>query len=502
MGVIAAVAAAREAPEPLPVFLRRAEDAGGEAEPGAVVDQARTLLEQICVHLPAWRAAGIDPVGRLARLRACLPASRTRLYGELLAIFAELGDRHTRCLLPAPLAGRIAFLPFRVGELFAGGEQRLCVLGSATDEVKRGDLLVSWNGAPVGEEVRRQMALQLGANPEARRARTVQTLTFRPLDLLPPPAGEVVLENLATDGRMRTARLAWQVADASWLARHLSPLSGSEEDGGAPVESLRARRVETSSGTFGHLRVSSFQGRPEAFLETFRQALAAMSPDGLILDVRGCEDGVIPTGEQLLQLLTPGEIEPQRFQFRVTDLVLRLVRTHAALAAWRDAVETAARRSETYSAGRPLTPPEQANRVGQQYRGPVVLVVDALTYSTAEMLAAGFQDHGIGPVLGTARCTGGGGASTWSQATLFTLAGDEAFRPLSGAPVFRVAAQRCTRVRGERGRPVEGVGVAPDVLHLPTRRDLLEEDRDLMERAGRILARMRRGGGARRAVAG
>jgi C-terminal processing protease CtpA/Prc len=39
-------------------------------------------------------------------------------------------------------------------------------------------------------------------------------------------------------------------------------------------------------------------------------------------------------------------------------------------------------------------------RSGQKYFGPVILIIDALCYSTTDMFAAGFQDHNIGEVLG------------------------------------------------------------------------------------------------------
>jgi hypothetical protein len=481
-----------DGPESVSGFLERVDTACGE-EDAAVIDQARTLLEEACVHLPARRSSGVEPVGRLESLRGRLPATRARLYRELLSIFSELGDRHTRCCLPPPFAGRFAYVPLVVGELFAEGRPQLCVLWSDVENVRRGDILVSWNGAPVEEAIRDQMALQHGANPEARRAMAVQTLTFRPLDLLPPPDGGVAIEILSAQGRCR-ASLDWRVAEGAWLFAHYGPTAPEDLPGrGAAAEGFQARVVETSSGSFGCIRVASFNSRPEVFLEAFLAALSSLPPDGLILDLRGCETGIIATGEQLLQLFAEGPVEPQRFQFRVTDLVLRLVRRHASLAGWREAVEAAAQRGDTYSAGRPLTPPELANGVGRRYRGPVVILVDALTYSTAEMLAAGFQDHGIGTVLGTAPRTGGGGAAAWPQTTLFRLTGDEALRPLPGAPAFRVAVQRCARVGARAGRPIEELGVVPDTLHRMTRDDLLSHSRDLLEKAGEILVSRRRG---------
>lgn len=489
MTVLTAPRAPEPAAGPLAPLLEAAAEPCG-AELAAAVEQAATLLDQACVHLPGWNAQGIDPVARLRRLGGRPPATRGELYRGLLAIFAELGDQHTQCYLPEPFAASVAFLPFVVRDFHEHGRRRLLVVSSAVEAPRRGDLLLSWNGVPAERALEEHMALQLSAGEEARRGKALQTLTFRPLAWLPPPAAEeAVLEFAGGDGRRREVRLAWQVASSAWLKEHLTAALGEEGETGAP---LRAGRVETSHGTFGHLRVASFEERPAPFLAAFLAALEQMPPRGLILDLRGCEKGIIPTGEQLLQLFTPDKIEPLRFQFRVTPLVQHLVRTCPALHDWRDAVEAAVRRGEEYSEGRPLTSPEEANGVGRRYSGPVLVLADALTYSTAEMVAAGFQDHGIGPVLGTAGHTGGGGGSPWSQGTVCKLSGDEALRPLPGAPQIRVAVRRCRRSGARAGQPIEGVGVIPDGLHRPARADRLDGDVELMETAGRWLAEMGR----------
>ncbi|MFY0579583.1 S41 family peptidase [Cystobacter fuscus] len=210
---------------------------------------------------------------------------------------------------------------------------------------------------------------------------------------------EVTLECESPRGRGRTVRLDWHVAGASWLARHF-------EDRPAMRDGLSARTVKTSHGSFGYMRVSSLHGSPETFLNSFVQALESMPREGLILDMRSCEEGFVQLGERLLQLFTPRRIQPERFQFRVTELILRMVRSCTALSNWSEAVERAAARGQVFSESLPLTSEEEANSMGQRYHGPVVLLTNALTYSTAEMFAAGFQDHRIGPVVGTAPRTG------------------------------------------------------------------------------------------------
>jgi hypothetical protein len=68
----------------------------------------------------------------------------------------------------------------------------------------------------------------------------------------------------------------------------------------------------------------------------------------------------------------------------------------------------------TYSAGFPLTSDKRCNGIGQVYYGPVVLITDALSYSATDIFAAGFQDNGVGVVLGTDGNTRAGGANYWS----------------------------------------------------------------------------------------
>ncbi len=469
------------------LYERAGNSCGDECE--AVLEQAIALLEQACVHLPVEQGR-TDPIERLKRLRTQPPRTKEEFYGALLSIFSEFGDRHTHCRLPQPFADAVAFLPLIVREAFEDGERRLIVVRSLIDEVRRGDTLFSWDNVPAFEQVWSQMSFQLGANSEARCAKAVQTLTLRPLALMPPPVqDDVLLECVNAEGHRRKVSLKWQVArgsDLDLLFKSLPESANACED--STSDFLRPRVVETSHGTFGCVRVASLRARPELFLSSFMRVLESLLQDGLILDLRGCEDGVVPTAEQLLQLFTAQRIEPLSFQFRVTELTLQLVRNCPALHEWRDAVEEAARQGLRYSGWRTLTSSKRANGVGRRYAGPLVVLVDALTYSSAEMFAAGCQDHRIGTILGTARQTGGGGASAWNQSTIFKLSENEMFRPLPDAPTFRIAVRRCRRVRDNMGKTLQDVGVIPDALHRPTRNDIINDDADLYERAGKILA--------------
>lgn len=462
-------------------------------------EQAARLLEDAWVHLPGAMPGAMPGVMDEAmsaahgapRALRCLgagpPATEAGFHDALLAIFAALGDGHTQCYVTGARAGQLAFLPFLAREYVEDGQPRLAVTSSAIADLHRGDVVIAWNGAPVADVIARHMARQLAGNPEARRARAVQTLSFRPLDWLPlPGTDDVVLEVAAPDRPPRSVRATWQVAGGDWVKQRFAPYFGPDSGALAP-HGVRAGVVETASGSVGHLRIASFQCRPDHLLAAVLDALAALPADRLVVDVRGCEQGIIAAGEQLLQLFAAGPIEPQPFQFRITGLIRHIVGATPMLAEWRDAVEHAARRGERFSEPRPLTSREQANHVGRRYRGRVAVLCDALTYSTAEMLAAGFQDHGLGPVVGTAPRTGGGGASPWSQRTLHELSGQDRLRPLPGAPQYRIAVRQSHRVGAHRGVPLEAAGVVPDVLYRPTRGDVLHGDAGLFETLARLL---------------
>lgn len=52
---------------------------------------------------------------------------------------------------------------------------------------------------------------------------------------------------------------------------------------------------------------------------------------------------------------------------------------------------------------------------------------------------------------------------------------------------FRVSIRQCARVGRRAGLPVEDLGVRPDHRHEMTRRDLLEDNYDLILRAAALL---------------
>jgi hypothetical protein len=259
---------------------------------------------------------------------------------------------------------------------------------------------------------------------------------------------------------------------------------------------LGARSVTTSHGTFGHLRIFTFHMEGanageaiDAFRQEVARLLTLLPRDGLILDVRNNGGGYVFAGESLLQFFGPRPIQPEPTQFINTPTTAELCRKVASLGAWAESIESSIETGAQYSGGIPLYPAEFVNDIGQLYHGPVVLVTDAFCYSTTDFFAAGFQDAGIGKVLGVDGNTGAGGANVWEHSQLVSSWAGGPFKALPGGAMLRVALRRSLRV-GDRwgGQPVEDLGVIPDVRHEMTARDLMEGNVDLMEAAGAILA--------------
>nr|BFE78411.1 hypothetical protein GCM10020093_010120 [Planobispora longispora] len=491
---------------------------------------------------------------RLSRQTEALMDPEQVFHAELSEIFHSLRDLHTNYLLPQPFTGKIAYLPYQIEEYYRDGERHYAVTrivqGFSAPSFGPGAEVTHWNGVPIDRAVAVNAARFAGGNAAARHSRGLQSLTIRPLRLhVPPDEAWVALGYIGADGAARELREGWRVTDnlppfvdadelsTAALAQGLD--LGTDEIGRAvkmlfvpqavtPHETVdaaelttepaqpgadvptsmpavfRARSVATASGVFGHIRVFTFNvNDPDGFVREFVRLIGLLPQEGLVLDMRGNGGGHIFASEFLLQTLTPRPISPEPTQFITTPLNARICRQHEEnptgsidLGSWCPSMSQALETGAVYSGGFSITPADRANAIGQRYHGPVVLITDARCYSATDIFAAGFQDHRIGPVLGVDGNTGAGGANVWTHELLKLLlelpapAADSPYRPLPGQAGMRVSIRRTLRVHDLAGTPVEDLGVVPDHQHRMTRDDLLHDNRDLLERAGRLLAGM------------
>ncbi|KAB2341016.1 S41 family peptidase [Actinomadura rudentiformis] len=511
-----------------------------------IVRQALLILEQNYALLP-FKAAryGINPVQRLRLMQARLgrPGDQEpewRFHAELVDIFNSLRDLHTRYVLPRPFSDAVARLPFLLREFTEDGRRRYLVGRRIANEpelphesFRFGVEITHWSGVPIERAVERHAERFPGANPEARHARAVERFTVRSLGFGPPPDEDwVTVRYLDQDNKPQSVNLIWDVSsivpepaqlgmetplaydvEGMRITRTRTQLFAPEflaaEESGEPVDPgpegvtvspelatvFEARRVTAQGRVFGHLRIRSFSLPAtgiEGFVREFIRLLGELPQDGLVVDIRGNPGGAILASELCLQALTATAIEPEPAQFAATLLNLRICRANDIMAAWLPSMGQALETGAAYSAAIPFTPPELLAEVPQSYFGPVVLLTDARCYSAADIFAAGFQDNSIGPILGVDGNTGAGGGNVWRTANLLgslPAADDFPFRPLPSGADLSFVIRRLLRVGPNAGTPLEDYGVIPDERHITTRKDITNNDTDLMTAAATLLGK-------------
>lgn len=532
-------------------FLKEVQERRGltREERLRILDQIILLLEMNYVHLPLKRAMhAIDPIQRLKLLKYRLETKRKmedemQFHKRLLEIFASLRDIHTRYLLPTPFRRAVAFLPFLVEQYFhtdrKGNQvERFLVSRIATGQFrpdrttrqagaafKPGVELLYWNGVPIRRAIEINGEIQSGSNLDARFARGLDSLTIRPLRFsLPPDEEWVDITFRDLKNKTRTVRQNWLVYHTT--APRPSAKNSRNKRSSVDVQKTKINQVRRdlfaphdvpSQGDYGsvfytqvrtvrlpklgtqkvgYVRLYDFEvGAHGPFVDEFKRVITAegFPQDGLIIDVRGNPGGRIRAGERLLQLFTPRRIKPELFEFINTPLNLEICQTAPKgidLERWADSISEAVVTGATYSMGFPLTSEESCNDIGQVYHGPVLLITDALSYSTTDMFAAGFQDNEVGEILGTSDNTGAGGANVWDYADFMRNArkvSKAPFKPLPRDTGLRIAIRRSIRVGQREGRPLEELGISPNRRYYMTKRDLIGHNEDLINEAVRIL---------------
>ncbi|HZX55848.1 MAG TPA: S41 family peptidase, partial [Ilumatobacteraceae bacterium] len=511
-----------------------------------IITMFTSLLDGLYVHLPLKRAMyGIDPVQQLRRLH-----ERARLmtddafHREIGSILTNLRDAHTAYIAPSSLAGTAARLPFLVEQFGSDVDPRFIVSKIIPELVTdthfvEGAEIVEWNGVPIADAVRRRGESERGGRPDSAMARALDSLTFRPLGLGPPPDERWVIVGYRRreNEKLREHRFEWRfiypgpapdephptapAAAAAAIhpdralvrrAKKLSFNSGLWETerhdrvAGAGVDlaangwitgqfqdNVSARVVTAAGRDCGYLRLWSFElSDDDGFLDEVVRLLGQLPQDGLIVDLRGNPGGLIWGAERLLQLFTPKSISPTRFSIIASDLTRTMSdapQNRRSLSPWRRTLLDAVGTGEIYSQSVPITPVERCNDIGQVYGGPVVAVVDSTTYSAADLFAAGFADNGIGTVVSVGRATGAGGANVWWADTLNSvLAGTTSQLPrLPKGVSFTLSVRRATRIGASDGAPIEDVGIVGHRSYAMTRNDLLCGNVDLLTFCGRLI---------------
>jgi len=494
-----------------------------------ILDALSQTLENVYAHLPLKRSLyGFDIVRGLAHLRQQVPTlTDLQFHRELTALVNRLRDAHTQYRGPWTIADPVASLPFLV-EAYGPADSPTYVVSKIDRRSIKdrhfvaGVTIEYWNGVPFDRSVELHAENETGGRADARRARALESLTFRALSYAPPPDEHwVVIGYRDRNNKPRRVRLDWEGIDprrAEAASRRVGTrirrgideaaeavrrarkyrfnraLWRAERGNAADLgDFLTARTVHTRNGSFGYLRIWSFDvDDDQLFLDAAIKLLRRLPDRGLIIDLRSNPGGFILAAERMLQLFTPNPVAPTKFALRATPLtsaMAQAVFNRGELAPWAESLATAEQTGEPYSSHLPITPPERCNDVGQQYGGPVVVVVDANTYSSGDLFAAGIVDNRICPVLCVGQATGAGGANVWGSDDL-RAALSAAKAPLPALPdgvTFTMAVRRAVRSGDADGTLIEDAGI-PGQPYEMTRNDIFRKNRDLIEACGELLA--------------
>ena len=401
-----------------------------QAQQLELIDQAEILLEGVYVHMPLKRAMhAVDPLQSLRLLRRRLPElTEPEFHAEMQRIFIGLRDLHTNYILPSRYEG-FAFLGVLIERCFDNGNAVWIVTKTfdhltGDPNLKVGAEVTHWNGTPMAIAVEQNAAREAGSNKPARLARGLENMTIRPVAMSLPPDEDWVVLTYRVGGQQFESRLLWRVfetaeevtggdatatlpAGVDTPAGHLVGLDlrteltrqvkrrlfapGSLKEqarvarGARDVpratkaqeaaeivptsrpQELKARRVTTTHGTFGHLRIFTFsmQDRKiEEFIQEVARLLTVLPPNGLILDVRGNGGGFIIASEFLLQFLCPQTIHAEPMQFINSRATADLCNRVVDYQAWKRSVDESIETGAQYSSALPLYP----DTVDQQRR--------------------------------------------------------------------------------------------------------------------------------------
>jgi Peptidase family S41 len=507
-----------------------------------ILDTLITSIAGAYAHLPAKRAAyASNPVQALTLLRRrAADLTDTEFNRAVSAIITGLRDAHTRYIGPSTLRDQVAVLPFLAEQYGPESRPRYLVSKINTDavedpEFQPGVELEAWNGAPFARAVEIHADLETGGRPDSRRARALESLTFRALDYGPPPDEHWVIVGYRTKrGRKVEIRLPWRLLTPGKAATALEPGSRAalKQAGDRSAEAVRRAKklvfapdlwasdrqrrsaAEVSDKAdvgewldtpmqdvlaarpltrkVGYLRIWSFDlDDDDAFITELIRLLALLPPTGLIVDLRANPGGLIWAAERALQLFTDVQIQPTRFSVIATPLMRQMADSpfnRLELEAWSQSLQDAVSTGELYAQPLPLTDPSWCNDQGRKYPGPSVAVVDANTYSSGDLFAAGWVDHGIGPLVSVGQATGAGGANVWTSAQLRdALSGSDQQPPRMPAGTgFTIAFRRAIRSAAGDGIPIEDLGI-PGIPYEMSKEDLMKSNKDLLAFCTRLL---------------
>lgn len=483
-----------------------------------VAKQALMMMSELYVHRELKIkdfGAGSDPVPRLQDMvKRAADMNDDEFHVAMQKIFLDLHDHHTNYMAPMPLRCSYVLAPLAFADVYDNGKLKVIVKNRTrllkdktpeTETVKPGDELVAVNGVSAAKLIEEGKKSSGGANDDAMTVGAIRNMSLLSLAQNPMPKDNKLTYTLKRDGSEYTV-------DTAYYAAVNIPGCAEEADSEAVKkvsikrEMLRAENpnvriyndlvapekaapfsddeklpvgqfymVNTPAGKIAKFDLETFMpdgdASADSVIHQVRLKLEKAQTDAaaLIIDMRGNGGGLILLAEGLTQLFTPNNIDsmPVRFLPNQLNLDTFIKANQGNENGWsQDAKDGMASRAK-YTKPRTITSKDAANRYGQVWFKPVVVLTDANCYSACDLFAAAMQDHNAATIIGTHATTGAGGANVMSY-DIFKLIfdqseGDNPFVKLPGKQSMRVSWRQTIRVGKNAGELIENAGVKSDV---------------------------------------
>lgn len=508
-----------------------------------VAKQALMMMKDLYVHRELKIkdfGAGADPVPRLEDMvKRAGSMNDQDFHVAMQKIFLDLHDHHTNYVAPMPLRCSYALAPLAFADVYDSGSLKVIVKNRTrllkdktpeTENVKAGDELVAINGVPVSKLIDDGKSVSGGANDDAMVVGAIRNLSLVSLAQNPLPADDNITYTLKRDGSEFTVETKYfaavnipgcaeeaeseanrKVSFKREMLRAENPNVRVYNDLVAPSKTTpfsddeklpvgQFYTIKTPAGKIAKFDLETFmpEGDESAdnVIHQVRLQLEKAQPDtaALIIDMRGNGGGLILLAEGLTQLFTPNHVEsmPVRFLPNQLNLDTFLKANQGKENGWsQDAKDGMSSRSK-YTKPRTITSKDAANRYGQVWFKPVVVLTDANCYSACDLFAAAMQDHAAATIIGTHSTTGAGGANVMSYDIFRQIfeqtEGDNPFVKLPGQQSMRVSWRQTIRVGKNKDQLIENAGVRSDVTVRYVTEDVVGgESRVLMREVHRAI---------------
>ena len=512
-----------------------------------LADQARLVLGELYVHRyikNALLGVDIDAAIQVEHIAANAWSMTTEeLQISLSSVFNDQRDGHLDFFFPAPYSCYVSLLPFRLTEVFASEKAHKIVVKSLRDlpvvmdrAPQVGDELLAYNGKSIVNAIEDEIATRGGTNNSGGYTTALYTLTVRDhrVHLVPEsdhvwavfktPAGEVyqlkvpwtvqryndcALPHLGHSSQAAHRPLEAPIASFSELSsndyvrrcatideRYVAPLSvGSFPETPTRLPDLSWTIIENTDGRFGYIRLKSFMWRGYEADMAFEEIVNIIKDemrqtDGLIIDVRDNPGGTIDLADRLPQLFAPTHVATQGARLLNTELNAHILNNSFLgkwpTSKWADLINEVSGTDRRYSRTAQFTDDTLANAHGQVYFKPVAVMMNANTYSAAELFVAAMQDNKLATIFGEDLKTGGGGAHVMTHSQLTAYVGLP-FETLPRDQEMRVAWRQFVREGQHAGMLIEELGVVADRRIRPTLNDILNGGEGQLQKITREL---------------